>query len=137
MASVSAIRAALATNLGTISGLRIVANEPDRLNPPAAAVGLTSLTFDQTFGRGLDVFELVVRLYASRADDRAGQDRLDAFLAGSGALSVKAALEADKSLAGIAQSLHVTAVENYGVYDVGGTGYYGAEFSVTVWTRGT
>lgn len=136
MASVSAIRDGLAAQLSNIAGLRVLSYAPDRVSVPAAAVEIESVEFDRTFGRGMDEFSLVVRLYASRADDRAGQDRLDTYLAGSGTASVKAAIEADASLGGIAQTLRVTRVENYGVYEVAGVSYFGAEFRVSVWARG-
>jgi hypothetical protein len=136
MASVTDIREALAVQLRAIPGLRVQANEPDSINPPSAAVGLQSLLFDRTFGRGHDELQFVVRLYASRADDRAGQRRLDSFIAGSGASSVKEAIEVDLTLGGTAIQCRVTGVDNYGVYEVAGTPYYGAEFAVTVWARG-
>lgn len=137
MASVTALREGIAAQLGDISGLRMKAFAPDSVNPPAVAVELTSLGFDSTFARGFDEFNFTVRVYASRASDKAGQNKIDSYLAGSGPGSVKAAIEADKTLGGVAETLRVTGVDNYGIYDVGGTGYYGAEFSVIVWARGT
>lgn len=136
MASITDIREGLAERLRTISGLRVMSTEPDSVNPPSAAVGLQTVTFDRAFGRGHDELEFVVRLYASRADDRAGQRKLDSYIAGSGASSVKAAIEGDLTLDGAAIQCRVTGVDNYGVYEVGGTPYYGAEFAVIVWARG-
>lgn len=136
MADIQQLRTALLAQLQTISGLRSVAHGPDRVSPPAAAVELSSLTYGRTFGANvLDEYQFTVRLYASRADDRAGQDRLDSFINAAGETSVPQALAADQSLGGIAQVVMVTGMDNYGVYEVGTTPYYGAEFAVTVLAR--
>ncbi len=49
--SITAIRTALATNLGTISGLRTAAEIPDLPNPPIAVVSLDSVTYDQAYAK--------------------------------------------------------------------------------------
>lgn len=136
MASVTDIRDGLAARLTTIPGLRVTAWAPDRISAPAASVEPTGITFDESFGRGHDELRFTVRLYASRADDRSGQARLDAYLTGAGPTSVKAAIEADRSLGGSAITCRVVEVVNYGVYDVADVPHFGAEFNVIVWARG-
>lgn len=136
MASVTALREGIAAQLDSISGLRIKAFEPDKVAVPSAAIALVSIAWDKTMGRGMDSFEFVVRLYASRATDKGGQNRIDSYLAGSGPTSVKAAIEADRTLGGVAHTLQVTGVDNYGSYEVGGINYYGVEFAVLIWARG-
>lgn len=136
MANIQQLREGLLAQLQTISGLRPVAHSPDRVSVPAAAVELTSLTYGRTFGANvLDEYQFTVRVYASRADDRSGQDRLDGFINAAGATSVPQALASDQSLGGVAQVVRVTGMDNYGVYEVGGTAYYGAQFAVTVLAR--
>lgn len=136
MTSVADVRTGLAARLSTIAGLRAVAYAADRVSPPAAVVALGSIEYDATFSpRGVDVYTLTVRIYASRADDRIGQDKLDSYLAASGANSIKLAIEADKTLGGIAETCRVLGVENYGAYEVAGVDYYGADLTVTVWVR--
>lgn len=136
MASISGIRDGLAVRLATITGLRTTSYEPDKIAVPAAVVGDVEVTFDRAMGRGLDEIKVTVRLYASRAADRSGQKALDAYLTGSGPSSVKAAIEADRTLGGACSDLRVTGVDGYGVYEVAGTAYYGAEFAVTVYAQG-
>lgn len=136
MATIEQLRQGLLAQLQTISGIRPAAHAPDKVSVPAAAIELTSLTYARTFGlSAVDEYEFTVRVYASRASDRAGQDRLDAFINAAGASSVPQALAADQSLGGIAQTVRVTGMDNYGVYEVGQTPYYGAEFAVTVLAR--
>jgi hypothetical protein len=136
MATIKDLREGILTRLKDISGLRPVSHAPDRVSVPAAAIELSSLQFGATFGpNAVDVYEFTVRVYASRADDKAGQDRLDTFINADGDTSVYQALNGDTTLGGVAQTLRVTGLDNYGVYEVGATAYYGAEFAVTVWAR--
>jgi hypothetical protein len=136
MADVTALRKALATRLDLIPGMRVAAHAADRVSVPMAVVEIASISFDAALGRGADLLVFTVRVYASRADDRAGQEQLDGFLAGSGPKSVKAAIESDSSLGGIAHDLVVAGVDNYGIHEAGGISYYGAEFAVQVWASG-
>jgi hypothetical protein len=92
-----------------------------------------SITFDTVYARGCDRAVFPVRILVAKASDRAAQDRLDAYLAGSGSSSVKAAFEADASLSGSVQTSRVLSVGGLGVYDVGGVPYLGADFTVEVY----
>lgn len=136
MASIVAIRAGLAANINTIPGLNVTAHVADRISPPAVVIGEVSIEFDKTMGRGLDEISLTARVYVGRADDRSSQDKLDGYLAGSGALSIKAAIESDLTLGGAAETLRCATATGYGVYEVAGMQYVGAEFPVTVYARG-
>lgn len=135
MASVAAIRAALAARLETISPLHVYATVPGSPTVPAAVVGPESgtfLTYDVAFSRGADDLAFVVLVLASRADDRSGQITLDDYLAGEGPLSIKAAIEADPTLGGTAQDVSVTEARNYGDTEFGGVNYFGCELVVEV-----
>lgn len=133
LASIASVRSGLATNAATISELRSSATIRDAIAPPIFVVGEVSQVFDQAMARALDELLVTCRLYVSRADDRAGQDKLDGYLMGSGATSVKTAIESDKTLAGACQTLRLEAQSGYGVYDVAGTEYLGAEFTIRIW----
>lgn len=134
MGSVLDVRAGLQTALGTIDGLRVAAGF-DLVTVPAAMVGEVEVDYDRTFGRGLDEMLFKIRVYASRASDRGGMERIDGYL--EGAASVKSALEADVTLGGACSTLRVERVEGYGVYEVANTAYVGAEFIVRVWAAGS
>lgn len=135
MATVTQLRTGLATRLGTISGLRAAAFMPDRISVPQAIVGEVEIDFDKTFGNQVDEYTFKVRVYASRATDRAGQKALDGYIVAAGASSIKAAIEGDRTLGGVAETLRVESVTGYGVYEVGDALYLGAEFDVTVHAR--
>ncbi len=69
--SVTTLRAGLATNLATISGLRTAATVPDDPKPPIAIVAPVNIVYDTSFARGADTYEfsilvLVGRVVASR-----------------------------------------------------------------------
>lgn len=134
MASVTELRRGLRDRLQTIPGLHAYATAPGQINVPAAVVTPAQdlLEFDATMGRGSDEFRLLVTVYAARADDELGQDTLDAFLEGSGASSVKAAVEAESSLGGVCDFAVVSRARNYGEYEYAGISYFGVELVVEV-----
>jgi hypothetical protein len=134
MANISELRAGLATNLATISGLRTAATVPDSINPPIAVVMPSSINYDTAFARtGGDEYEFLVMVIVGRVDERTAQNRLDAYCSGTGEGTVKAALESDKTLAGKAFSLRVTNLRNYNQLTVGDITYLAAEFVVQVY----
>jgi len=70
-------------------------------------------------------------LTAPEANPEEGQALLDAYLS-DGPTSIKAALEADLTLGGVCQTLHVHTIDGYQLYTVGLATYYGARFRVLI-----
>lgn len=135
MATVSELRTGIATNLATISGLRTSSTIPDQLNPPIAVVVPTSIRYDLAFARtGGDEYEFVITAIVGRVDERTAQNRLDAYCSNSGASSIKAAVESDKTLGGKAFNCRVTDLRNYTQVTVGDATYLAAEFVVQVFS---
>jgi hypothetical protein len=132
MASIADIRSGIATNLATISGLRTTATVPDNPNPPIAIVIPQSVSYDTTFGRGMDTYEFTALVIVGRVDERTAQNRLDGYCASSGSSSIKAAIESDKSLGGACFDLRVTEMRNYTSLTYGDVTYLGAEFVIQV-----
>lgn len=130
MASVTDIRTALATAMGTISGLRTAATIPDAPRPPQAIVVPDRIDYDLDMARGADRFYFTIILLVSRADDRASQNNLDAYITGAG--SIKTAIESDRTLGGVVNTCRVTQMRNYAAVSVGEVLYLGAEFDVEV-----
>jgi hypothetical protein len=129
--SISLIRKALATNIGTIAGLRTAADIPDNPSPPIAVVSLSSVEYDGAFDKGLTRYNFTVTVIVGRAAEREAQRRLDAFIS-TGASSVKSALESDKTLDGNAYDCRVTTMNSVGSLLVNETTYLAADFSVSV-----
>lgn len=130
MASVSEIRAALATAMGTIEGLRTSAFVPDAPRPPIAVVMPDRIEYDLNARRGADRFLFTITILASRADDRSAQQNLDQYLVGP--KSIKDAIETDRTLGGKANTCRVTQLQNYAAIPVGEVTYLSAQFIVEV-----
>ncbi|MFD9706209.1 hypothetical protein [Lentzea sp. NPDC059081] len=134
---VAAVFQGLADRADTIEGLRTHAYMPDLISPPTFYCVELEISYDLSFGRGRDDFNPVIcRLLVSRANDRSGQKALQEYMKGSGPKSVKAAIEADKTLGGACESLQVMSVRGMGQYEHGTDTYYGADWLVRVIGRG-
>lgn len=131
--TISELRQGLAANLAAIPGLRTTATIPEKISPPLAVVMPGNITFDTSFGRGLDEYEFTVMVIVGKVDDRSSQNRLDGFCNPSGAGSIKQAVEADRTLGGAAQTLQVKQMRNYQQLIAGDTQYLAAEFVVQVY----
>lgn len=132
MTTLGSIKAGLATNLATITGMRTSTQIPEQPQPPVAIITVNSISYDTTFGRGLDEYSFTVTVIVSRADGRNAQNLLDPYCASTGTLSVKSAIELDRSLGGSANDCRVTGLSTYGSLTIGETNYLAGEWSVTV-----
>lgn len=117
---------------------------PDSIPEPAFVVGSVLIDFDETMNRGSDELLVTCWVLTSRSDDKAGQKALDGYLKGSGASSLKAALEVDKTLGGVCDWIRLERVRGYKTYEFGRVGdagagdsiYFGAELVVRVGGNG-
>ncbi len=128
----SQVRDGLKTRLQTITGLRAYDLIPDTVVPPCAVVGQLDFTFDINNARGLDQAQVDVLVIVQRFSERAGQDKLDAYLAGSGSSSIKTAIEGDRTLGGTVNTLRVTGAEA-GTYDSQGVTFLSYRYRITIW----
>jgi hypothetical protein len=128
----SQVRDGLKTRLLTISGLRAYDLIPDTVTPPAAVVGQLDFTFDIDNARGLDQAQVDVLVIVQRFSERSGQDLLDTYLSGSGATSIKAAIEGDRTLGGTVNTLRVTGAEA-GTYESQGVEFLSYRYRITIW----
>jgi hypothetical protein len=128
----SQVRDGLKTRLQTITGLRVYDLIPEPVTPPCAVVGQLDLTFDIDNARGLDQANVDIYVIVQRFSERAGQDKLDAYLAGSGASSIKTAIEGDRTLGGTVNTLRVTSAES-GQYESQGNLFLSYRYRLTIW----
>ena len=135
MASITDLRAGLATRLGTISGLRTTTETPDTISPPIAIVNVANVNYDRTFQRGLDEYNFVITVIVGRVGERSAQRLLDSYVSTTGTSSVKLAIELDRTLGGKCDSLRVTDMRNYGSLVIGEITYLAAEFNVVVFAQ--
>ena len=142
--SIADIRAGLVANLAeSFDGYPISGYEMSDVKPPCFEVGFQldrGIEFNAAMARGIDVYNLIVRGIVNASPDIRAQEILDEWCAPSGATSVRAALEADRTLGGVAQNLVVTDMSNYRAFAVPSkpnVTYLAAEWSVQVYAVGT
>jgi hypothetical protein len=132
MTKINDIREALKTNLQNITNLRVYDLIPDVIVPPCAVVGQLDFTFDIDNMRGLDQASVDVYVIVQRISERSGQDKLDNFLAGSGTGSIKTAIESDRTLGGLVDTLRVISAES-GTYTSGEQSFLSYRYNLTIW----
>ena len=133
MGDIASIRDALKARLDTVAGLNAYDTNPTDVQVPAAFVYPTPgefLVYDKTFEGAYELQMLVVVLVSSAVDE-AAQDALDDYLV-PGSSTIKAALEADQRLGGLVDWVVVTGAQNYGLHEVAGVPYFGAEMIVSL-----
>lgn len=132
MIKINQVRDALGKNLQTITGLRVYDTIPDVVVPPCAIVGQLDFTFDINNMRGLDQASVDIFVIVQRLSERAGQDLLDNLLAGTGTGSIKTALESDRTLGGLVDTLRVISAES-GTYNSGDQSFLSYRYNLTLW----
>jgi len=132
ISNVNGVRDALKNNLQTITNLRVYDLIPDVIVPPCAVVGQLDFTFDIDNARGLDQASVDIFVIVQRISERSGQDKLDNFLAGSGTGSIKTAIESDRTLGGLVNTLRVISADS-GTYTSGEQSFISYRYNLTIW----
>jgi len=104
-ATVSQVADGIKVRLATISGLRTFSYQPEQLNPPVAFPVLESVEYHRAFGGGDVRMRWQIFVIVGRYLDRVAHSSLDGFLSYSGATSLRAAIEGDRTLGGVANTL--------------------------------
>ena len=137
--NVNTIRDSLSTVLTTALpvatyGVRFYPEWPNRLAAPAATFERTAGPERLTFGSGTWLLTMEAVVIIHRASDvKRAHDKLDAFLATSGANSIIAALEANSTLSGAIECLLVGAVENDEAIQANGGEYVGCRIPIEIY----
>lgn len=131
MASITAIRAGLASNLAG-ANVRSSGTLPDLVNPPFALIVPSGVTYHKALNNALTEYLFTVTLIVGRASERSAQNALDAYCSATGTSSIRRAIELDQTLGGVAYATVVTDMRNYGATTIGETTYLAAEFNVAV-----
>lgn len=132
MLNIGPIRDALKTNLQTIVNMRVYDTIPDVVVPPCAVVGQLDFQFDVDNARGLDQASVDVYVLVQRFSERTAQDKLDTLLAGTGPKSIKTALESDRTLGGLVDTLRVVSADS-GTYQSGDQTFLSYRYNLIIW----
>jgi len=129
--AISDLRTALAKNLSTIKGLRVVETLPDLVNPPMAMIAIDKVAYNKQNAKSMAEYTFKVLVVLGRVSERTAQQNMDVLLA-PGAGSVKYAIESDRTLSGFAFDVFVAETGAIGSVSVNALDFYSAEFSVQV-----
>lgn len=132
-ATISGVGTGLKNALATITGLRSYDYQPEQLNPPFAFVQLNNISYHGAFQGGSLEMEWNVSVVVGRWLDRTANDKLDTYAAYSGASSIRAAIEADKTLGGACDSLVVQSSTSISSLEAADAEFLTLDFQVTVY----
>lgn len=111
---------------------------PDSISEPCFFIAEVEVDYDTAMNRALDTVTLTGRVLVGRADADSSATRMNSLLAGSGATSLKAALESGRgapgeaALDGAADDYRVTRFQAHRFYEHAGTTYLGGELTIRV-----
>lgn len=131
-ATVSQVAEGIKTRLATVTGLRTFSYQPEQLNPPVAFPVLESVEYHGAMGGGNVRMRWQVFVIVGRYLDRVAHSNLDGYLSYSGATSLRAAIEGDKTLGGVAQTLILENGLSVGALTVAEADFLQVQFSVLV-----
>lgn len=136
------IRAALALTIADISGLstddggiRASAYVLDAVNPPIVMFTPGDMDYDGTFGHGEDTRPYTGIVIVGRVEVVSAQTLLDELRETSGTTSLKAAIEADRTLGGLVDGVQVTGFSGPRPRTYGEITYLSADVTVRVITN--
>lgn len=126
--NVDTIRNGIATRLQTITGLRVHARVPDAIEPPAAFLSLSNVSYDDTFdGCSTVNFDLV--LAVAGWDAPRAQEAIDPYVNNTGSKSIYAAVHG--AAVNGAESVRVTGASDMDRnFTIAGSDYVGIRFSL-------
>lgn len=143
---INLVRRAIANRITAVipAPLTAVWYVPDMATEPMIWTKPGKIEYDRAYGpHGMEQLQLELYLVVSRADDQAAQVNLDAYIHGTGPLSVKAAVESGReqyggtAYLGVLDDLWVSQCDSYQYYILGDAKFLGATFTVTVIGKGT
>ncbi len=137
MTPLAQVMTGVRSRLASISGLNAHDISPGQITPPAAIVRVPPINYRETFQRGVASLPMTVTVLVSSAMDQAGQLKLAAYASPTGADSIIAAIEGDKTLGGVVSDCIVWDFRPLGLDEVGEIGYFGGVFNLRVALPGT
>lgn len=132
------VRQGISDAVDTIAGLTCTPYVPDAITEPHFFLAESETEFDKSMKRGLDSLTFTCRILVGRADDMYAQKDLNSYTSGSGANSLKVAIESVRTsnngtaISGAIYDLVVRSIRSHRFYEHAGTEYLGAELTIYV-----
>lgn len=127
------VQAGLADALRNIVGLRVYDFPSDRVETPAAVLSLPETGYDVTLGGRSDRWQFPLWVLVAKADDKAAYGEMVEYLEAEGPRSIRAMIEADRTLGGACDTSAVLAARPL-FATVAGTEFLAVEFTLEVYT---
>lgn len=131
--SLAGVQAGLTSALRNIVGLRVYDFPSDRVETPAAVLSLPETPFDVTMGGRADELTFPLWVLVAKADDKAAYKEMVGYLEPEGAKSIRAVVEADRTLGGACDTAAVIRARPL-FATVAGTEFLAVEFTLEVYT---
>lgn len=133
-ATIVEIEQGLMNALKNISGLRCYRYQPDAiLDPPIAYPSLNTIEYHKAMHGGMRTYAYTVTVIMGRVNDDVSQGNLDMMASYDGPTSVRAALEADRTLGGLVDTLIVSSSANVSMLSQGDNNFITVDFTLTVY----
>ena len=133
-ATVSQVATGIRNRLATISGLRVFNYQPEQVNPPIGFPVLNQIRYHGAYSGGMVEMDWSIVVVTGRWLDRTAHTALDGYLSYSGATSIRAAIEADKTLGGIVDTLVVPTGANISSMSQNDAEFLRVEMALTVYS---
>lgn len=127
------VQAGLADALRTIVGLRVYDFPSDRIEPPAAVLSLPETPYDVTLDGRSDEWTFPLWVLVAKANDKSAYGEMVEYLEAEGAKSIRAAIEADRTLGGACDTAAIVRARPL-FATVAGTEFLAVEFTLEVYT---
>lgn len=124
------------TALEAIPDFRATNYVPGQVNPPCAFPIVPPFEYRKTFGRGMYMLPFQIAVLVGTQLERSGQHKLASYADQTGTNSIRAALEADKTLGGLVQDVVVVGFSPEGLQEVGVIGYVGGVINIVITASG-
>ncbi len=127
MASIASLRDALAARLiaayaGT--NIQVYDTVPGQIVTPCVVVEPASGDYHQTLGAAdQTMHQMAVHAFDALGERASAQDHIDQMVANTGAQSIKAAIEGDRTLGGVVLWADASGYRDYGTIEFGGQSY--------------
>lgn len=113
-------------------GVRAYPRPADITAAPCAFVLLEAVDYQNAFQLGDPRMEFTVSVIVSRTSDRNAYERLSAAVSATGPSSIRAAIEADRTLGGVCQTLLVQRADNVRMVSQSDADYLAVDVAVLV-----